>query len=285
VKRVLILVNAEKPEAREAVQTLGPWLQKRAQVRTQDLSGGPIQTEPARQDLAGGPHLVVVLGGDGSILKAARMLAGREVPVLGINMGKLGYLAEFTAQEFCEHFDKVLDGRAPVARRMMLAVRIERAGGEPVECLALNDVLLTGGDRHRMTAVALSVDGEPVTTYYGDGVLVATPTGSTAYCLAAGGPLLMPGLEAIALVPVCPHSLTHRPIVIRADREVVLESCGLQGEAACVVDGQERVPLARGDRVRVRRAEPAFLLVQNPDRRPFQTLREKLSWGQVPRYG
>jgi NAD+ kinase len=276
VKRVLILVNAEKPEAREAAQTLCPWLQKRAEVCTQDLSDGPIQTEP---------HLVVVLGGDGSILKAARMLAGREVPVLGINMGKLGYLAEFTAQEFCEHFDKVLDGRAPVARRMMLAVRIERAGGEPAEYLAVNDVLLTGGDRHRMTAVALSVDGEPVTTYYGDGVLVATPTGSTAYCLAAGGPLLMPGLDAIALVPVCPHSLTHRPIVIRTDREVVLESCGLQGEAACVVDGQERVPLARGDRVRVRRAEPAFLLVQNPDRRPFQTLREKLSWGQVPRYG
>jgi len=275
MKRVLILVNAEKPEAREAAQTLCPWLQKRAEVRTQDLSDGPIQAEP---------HLVVVLGGDGSILKAARMLAGREVPVLGINMGKLGYLAEFTAQEFCEHFDKVLDGRAPVARRMMLAVRIERAGRTP-ESLALNDVLLTGGDRHRMTAVALSVDGEPVTTYYGDGVLVATPTGSTAYCLAAGGPLLMPGLEAIALVPVCPHSLTHRPIVIRTDREVVLESCGLQREAACVVDGQERVPLARGDRVRVRRAEPAFLLVQNPDRRPFQTLREKLSWGQVPRYG
>ena len=275
MKRVLILVNAEKPEAREAAQTLYPWLQKRAEVRTQDLSDGPIQAEP---------HLVVVLGGDGSILKAARMLAGREVPVLGINMGKLGYLAEFTAQEFCEHFDKVLDGRAPVARRMMLAVRIERAGRTP-ESLALNDVLLTGGDRHRMTAVALSVDGEPVTTYYGDGVLVATPTGSTAYCLAAGGPLLMPGLDAIALVPVCPHSLTHRPIVIRTDREVVLESCGLQGEAACVVDGQERVPLARGDRVRVRRAEPAFLLVQNPDRRPFQTLREKLSWGQIPKYG
>jgi NAD+ kinase len=276
MRRVLILVNAEKSEAAEAAQALCPWLGKRAQVETQSLGDAPLRIEP---------HLVVVLGGDGSILKAARMLDGREVPVLGINMGKLGYLAEFTAAEFCDKFDLVIEGRTPVARRMMMAVRVERAGEKTLETLALNDAVLAGGDRHRMIAVAAFVDGEPITTYYGDGVLVATPTGSTAYCLAAGGPLLMPGLDAMALVPVCPHSLTHRPIVLRADREIVLESCGLQREAVCIVDGQERVRLARGDRVRVRRADPAFLLVQNPDRRPFETLREKLSWGQAPRYG
>jgi len=276
VKRILLLVNTEKPAAREAADQLTPWFSGRAVAETLGLADTTIQTAA---------DLVVVLGGDGSILKAARMLAGREIPVLGINMGKLGYLAEFTAQEFRDKFDLILSGKAPVARRMMLSVRCERPGGKTTEYLALNDVVLTGGDRHRMIGVAAAIDGEPITTYYGDGVLVATPTGSTAYCLAAGGPLLMPGLEAMAVVPVCPHSLTHRPIVVRPDSEIVLESCGLQREAICVVDGQEMIRLARGERVHVRRAESAFLIVQNPDRRPFETLREKLSWGQVPRYG
>ena len=276
MKRILILVNADKPAAREAADQLCPWISGRAVVETLTLSDATIQSEA---------DLAVVLGGDGSILKAARMLAGREMPVLGINMGKLGYLAEFTSQQFCDKFDLVLSGKAPIARRMMLSVRCEKAGSKPAESLALNDVLLTGGDRHRMVAVAAAVDGEPITTYYGDGVLVATPTGSTAYCLAAGGPLLMPGLEAVAVVPVCPHSLTHRPIVVGPDREIVLESCGLQREAICIVVGQEMVRLARGERIRIGRAKPSFLIVQNPDRRPFETLREKLSWGQVPRYG
>jgi NAD+ kinase len=270
MKRILLLVNADKPAAREAADGLTPWIAGRALVETLGLADAPIQTQA---------DLVVVLGGDGSILKAARMLAGREIPVLGINMGKLGYLAEFTAQEFCDKFDMIVTGKAPVTRRMMLSVRCERAGNKPTEYQALNDVLLSGNDRHRMVAVAAAIDGEPVTTYYGDGVLVATPTGSTAYCLAAGGPLLMPGLEAMAVV------LTHRPIVVRPDCEIVLESCGLQREAFCIVDGQEMVRLARGDRVFIRRAESVFLIVQNPDRRPFETLREKLSWGQVPRYG
>jgi len=275
VKRILLLVNTEKPAAGEAAAGLTPWIAGRAVVETLGLGDTPIEAAA---------DLVVVLGGDGSILKAARILAGREIPVLGINMGKLGYLAEFTAQEFRDKFDLILAGKAPVTCRMMLSVRCERAGSKPTEYQALNDVMVSGGDRHRMVAVLATIDGEPVTTYYGDGVLVATPTGSTAYCLAAGGPLLMPGLEAMALVPVCPHSLTHRPIVVRPDREIVLESCGLQREAFCIVDGQEMVRLARGDRIFVQRAESSFLTVQNPDRRPFETLREKLSWGQVPRY-
>jgi NAD+ kinase len=135
-----------------------------------------------------------------------------------------------------------------------------------------------------MVGVAAFINGEEITTYYGDGVLVATPTGSTAYCLAAGGPILMPGLDALALVPVCPHSLTHRPIVIPPDSEVVLAPTNLQKEAVCVVDGQEQMRLGAGDRVRISRAPGQFLLVHNPDRRPFATLREKLVWGQAPRY-
>jgi len=276
MKRILILVNAEKPGAREALETLRPWLESRAKVQTMELADAPIQTDA---------DLVVVLGGDGSILKAARMLHGREVPVLGINMGKLGYLAEFSVQQFCEKFEGVVAGQLPMSRRLMLAVRCETAAGPASEHLVLNDVLVAGSESHRMVGIAATIDGEAVTTYYGDGVLVSTPTGSTAYCLAAGGPILIPRLDAIALVPVCPHSLTHRPIVLRPDAEIVLEPCDLQKGAVCVVDGQEQVHLARGDRVRIRRAEAAFLLVHNPDHRPFETLRAKLSWGQPPKYG
>ena len=276
MKEVLILVNPEKPGAREVARTLCPWLGDRVKVEATELSEGTIQTTA---------DLVVVLGGDGSILRAARMLAGQEIPVVGINMGKLGYLAEFSADEFCRSFEAIEAGAMPTSRRMMLSARCETAGGDPKESLVLNEVLMAGGTPHRMLAVSAAIDGEPLTTYFGDGVLVATPTGSTAYCLAAGGPILAPGLEALALIPVCPHSLTHRPIVLRPESEVVLEPCGVQKEAMLVLDGQAGGRLTRGDRVRIRRAAAAFLLVHNGDRPFFSTLREKLQWGQGPRYG
>ena len=275
MQKILILVNNAKAGAAEAAARLQPRLAGSASVEVADLDRAPAGL---RADL------VVVLGGDGSILKVARMLEGREVPVLGINLGKLGYLAEFTADEFCDKFDQVAAGRLPVSRRIMLAVSCEPAAGKPVQYRALNDVLVSGAEPHRMVGVAASIDGEAVTTYAGDGVLVSTPTGSTAYCLAAGGPILMPGLDALVLVPICPHSLTHRPIVVRPECEIVLESNGLQKEALCVIDGQEQVRLGP------RRPRPhpprtgAFLLVHNPDRPAFQTLREKLVWGQMPRY-
>jgi len=274
MQRVLILVNPEKPQARDVAGSLCPWVRERVEVQTMDLADGPIEAEA---------DLVVVLGGDGSILKAARMLGGREVPVVGINMGKLGYMAEFSAEAFCEQFDAIAAGTTPISRRLMLRVRCETAEGQS-EYLVLNDVLVAGGDAHRMTAVRATIDQEEITTYFGDGVLVSTPTGSTAYCMAAGGPLLAPGLEAMVLVPVCPHSLTHRPIVLRPECQVMLEPMDLQKEALCVVDGQERVRMRPGDRVSIARADSSFLLVESGRRRPFETLSRKLHWGHLPRY-
>ncbi len=275
MKRVLILVNPEKRGAREAAESLCPWVQSRVAVETMDLSDEPVATEA---------DLVVVLGGDGSILQAARMLAGREVPVVGINLGKLGYLAEFTAEDFCEKFDGITAGQMPISRRLMLSARCEPADGEASEHLVLNDVQVAGGQPNRMVGIAAAIDGDALTVYYGDGVLVSTPTGSTAYCMAAGGPLLAPGLEAMVLVPICPHSLTHRPIVLPPETEVVLELSDLQDEAVCVVDGQVQVSLTRGDRVRIRRADASFLLVQNGRPGAFATLSRKLHWGHLPKY-
>ena len=276
MKQVLLIVNSEKPGAPECLARIGPWVEERIRTETMELADRRVET---------GADLAVVLGGDGSILRAARMLAGREIPVVGINLGKLGYLAEFTAEEFCRHFDAIVAGKASVSRRLMLEVRCETASGGAHEYIVLNDVLVAGGKAHRMVAIEALVDGEKVTTYYSDGVLVATPTGSTAYCMSAQGPILVPGIEAMVLVPVCPHSLTHRPIVLRPDSEVVLRPTGLQEESDCIIDGQEVVRLDRGDSVRVRRAGAAFLLVQNPSRGAFATLSEKLHWGHLPRYG
>jgi len=276
VKQVLLIVNSEKPGAPECLARLRPWVEERIRTETMELADRRVET---------GADLAVVLGGDGSILRAARMLAGREIPVVGINLGKLGYLAEFTAEEFCRHFDAIVAGKASVSRRLMLHVRCETAAAGTQEYLVLNDVLLAGGKAHRMVAIEASVDGEKVTTYYCDGVLVATPTGSTAYCMSAQGPILVPGIEAMVLVPVCPHSLTHRPIVLRPDSRVTLRPTGLQEEASVAIDGQEVVRLARGDAVHVRRADSPFLLVQNPSRGTFATLSEKLHWGHLPRYG
>lgn len=275
MKRVLILVNPKKRGAREVADSLCPWVQSRVAVETMDLSDEPVATEA---------DLVVVLGGDGSILQAARMLAGREVPLVGINLGKLGYLAEFTAEDFCEKFDDITAGQMPISRRLMLSARCEPADGEASEHLVLNDVQVAGGQPNRMVGIAAAIDGEALTVYYGDGVLVSTPTGSTAYCMAAGGPLLAPGLEAMVLVPICPHSLTHRPIVLPPETEVVLELSDLQDEAVCVVDGQVQVSLTRGDRVRIRRADASFLLVQNGCPGGFATLSRKLHWGHLPKY-
>jgi len=276
VKQVLLIVNSTKPGARECLERLRPQIEQRVRTETMELADRRVET---------GADLAVVLGGDGSMLRAARMLAGREIPIVGINLGKLGYLAEFTAEEFCEQLDGILAGKASVSRRLMLQVRCETARGEATDAVVLNDVLLVGGKAHRMVAIEAQVDGEKVTTYYCDGVLVATPTGSTAYCMSAQGPILVPGIEAMVLVPVCPHSLTHRPIVLRPDSRIVLRPVGLQEEASVVIDGQEVVRLARGDAVEVRRADLPFLLVQNPSRGTFATLSEKLHWGHLPRYG
>ena len=275
MKQILLIVNSEKPGAPECLDRLRPWLEERCRTGTMELADRRVET---------GADLAVVLGGDGSILRAARMLAGREIPIVGINLGKLGYLAEFTAEEFRNHFDAIAAGKATVSRRLMLQVRCDTAAGSK-EFLVLNDVLLVGGKAHRMVAIEASVDGEKVTTYYSDGVLVATPTGSTAYCMSAQGPILVPGIEAMVLVPVCPHSLTHRPIVLRPGSRVTLRPTGLQEEASVVIDGQEVVRLARGEAVEVRRADSPFLLVQNPARGTFATLSEKLHWGHLPRYG
>ena len=238
------------------------------------------------QDLRGlDVDLVVVLGGDGAILAAARRLHDSPAPVLGVNFGKLGFLAALRASELESRAEEVVvRGRYRVSRRMTLEAHLHRKDGRveaPVR--GLNDAVVERWDA-RSLSVDFEVDGRPATTYRGDGVIVATPTGSTAHSLAAGGPLVEPGVEAFVVSPICAHSVTNRPLVLAPDQEIVLRVGPGSARPGLAVDGQVLFDLSLGDEVVIRRAEAPVLLAAPRDRTFFDVLRLRLQWAGQPPY-
>jgi len=224
---------------------------------------------------------VVVLGGDGTLLSVARALGSRAVPILGVNLGTLGFLTEIALDELFAALDRVLRGEHRIESRMRLEVGVVRGGVEapPAErFLALNDAVLTKADLARMIDLETRAGGDLVTSYHADGLIVATPTGSTAYSLSAGGPIVLPELEAFVLTPICPHTLTQRPLVLShsAEIEIVVRS---REEVQLTIDGQEGATLQQGDSVRVRRSAHPVHIVVSPFRSRFEILRQKLGWG------
>jgi NAD+ kinase len=230
--------------------------------------------------LAEAADLVIAVGGDGTMLFASRLVAGHDVPLLGINRGRLGFLADITPGEMLRRLDEVLAGEYEEERRLMLEATIEN--GEPARrALALNDVVLQKRDTGRMLDFENWVDGVYVNTHGGDGLVIATPTGSTAYALSGGGPIVHPSLEAITLVPICPHTLSDRPIVIRADAQIelrVLERPDTRAEVSC--DGMPLGELRAGDRLCVRAAAERVVLIHPRGHDYFRLLRSKLHWGR-----
>lgn len=224
--------------------------------------------------------LVVVLGGDGTLIHAARLLGGRPAPILGVNMGSLGFLTEVPQSEMYAAIDLVLSGKATVSERMKLRVHLHRAGTERplVDAQVLNDVVIGKGALARMAEFDTRCSGQFVATYKADGMIVATPTGSTAYSLAANGPILFPTMRGVVLSPICPHTLTQRPIVVPDDQqlEIILVN---DSEVFLTLDGQRGIPLERGDRVQVKQSTHRVLLVRNPAIDFFGILRAKLRWG------
>ncbi|HID10701.1 MAG TPA: hypothetical protein EYP17_05300 [Candidatus Latescibacteria bacterium] len=224
-----------------------------------------------------GADVVVAIGGDGTILRTARALRGTGVPILGVNLGRLGFLAEVSAEELSEALGMVLDGKAQVEERMGLTTYAE---GEGREFFAVNDVVLERGTSPRMIEVRVFVGEEFLGSYLADGAILATPTGSTAYSLSAGGPIVHPKLEGILLTPICPHSLSVRPMVLPPDEEIVLGVRSDWGEdMALTVDGQLRCRLHPEDRVAVRRARERVRLLTLPGRSFYNVLCTKLLWG------
>jgi NAD+ kinase len=227
--------------------------------------------------------LVVVLGGDGTLLSVADAIgaAGTGIPMLGVNFGSLGFLTEVTLPELRASLDAALAGRAHIEARMMLESTIFRAGAAFSRHIALNDVVVTKGALARMIDLSVSVGDEFVTRVKADGLIVATPTGSTAYNLAAGGPIVQPNVDALLLTPIAPHTLTNRPIVIPATSPVRVQPLMEErAEVFVTFDGQAGYQLQAGDDIRVRRADRTLRLIRPSTRSYFEVLREKLKWGE-----
>jgi NAD+ kinase len=230
----------------------------------------------------------VVFGGDGSIIAAARQLSRSPdrigIPVIGVNLGKLGYLAEFSVEELKKFFPQLVKGKAKIEKRMMLLCRVIKKGKDCFSSTAVNDVFITSGPPFRMIDLKMFVDGQHLGDCVSDGLVVSTPTGSTAYSLSAGGPVLSQKMEGIVITPICPHSLSFRPIVIRADSVVEVRGARFNEGTTVSIDGQVSLELDINDVVEIRREKRDFLIVNNPLRCEWDTLSAKLGWAEKPKY-
>jgi len=273
-KQILIIANADKAGVTAQVEALQPWLAQRGHaVEVADVrQGGPVP----RADLC------IVFGGDGTLLAAARQVAPAGIPMIGVNMGKLGFLAEFNVEHMKRHLDEVLAGKIAPTERMML--RADAGDGEAFCSLAANDVAIAAGAPFRMIELTVGQGDEEIATYLADGVVVATPTGSTGYNLSADGPILDPTLEAVVITPVAAHSLSMRPIVVRPDAPIRITANRVNPGTTLVIDGQDCAGLTEGQTVIVRRAECNARIIPHPGRTFFGTLTRKLQWGLSPHH-
>jgi NAD+ kinase len=261
--------------AREMVARLA---QLGVQAVVEAEAGVPaVPSAPGRQ-IAAGADLLVVLGGDGTLIHAAGLCARREVPILGINLGTLGFLTEFSRERAWEALEAALAGKLHASRRLMLDVEVRRNGEVLLAGVVLNDVVVSRDALSRLARLDVRVDASEAATYEADGLIVATPTGSTGYSLSAGGPIVYPTLDAILLTPICPHALTQRPVVIPANLPVDVRIAS-PGKMFVTLDGALGRPVEAGDEVLVRTAGQRTVLLKNPDLDPFAILRQKLRWG------
>src|SRR6202158_5672792 len=231
-------------------------------------------------ELAARADLVIVLGGDGTFIHAARLVAGRPVPILGINLGSLGFMTEIPRREAFAALDEVLAGRLTTDSRMKLSCRLLRADQVIFQDEVLNDVVIGKGALARIGDHEMLVEGQYVTTFKSDGVIVATPTGSTAYSMSAGGPIVHPSMDAMIVAPICPHALTQRPIVVPGDQSISIELKSDVPDFYLTIDGQTGHRLKKGDRLDVHKSPNRVLLVRNPRLDYFSILRQKLRWGE-----
>lgn len=278
----LILVVADP--ARDGV----PEVLSSVEKAIEDQGGRPIRIHP-EADLPGADHgapkAAVVLGGDGTILSQARRLAPLDLPLAGVNVGRLGFLAGFDAEGFRGAVDRILAGDPPVIERMMLEVRVEHADGDVDDwTLLLNDGVVTAGEPFRMIELKVDFGGHPGPPLSGDGLIVSTPTGSTAYNASAGGPIVHPGCEAIVITPLAVHSLAFRPVLARAEDAPTVRVERANSGTTLVIDGQITRKLVAGDTVRFRRSEHRVRLVHDENTDFWQTVVRKMRWATGPTY-
>jgi NAD+ kinase len=279
-----VVLRERTPEIESALERLRRWLEARnVSVTVERLEARSAAGEVGLDTAKAGLDLLIALGGDGTLLRAARSVVGTDVPVLGVNLGRLGFLTALPDAELEAGLGAVLAGEAMLDRRFALRGRIERSGKvDGGNFIALNDIVVHTSGAARVTPLILEAGGgsawEEVGSFAADGVILATPTGSTAYSMSAGGPIIVPGVECIVVTPICPHSLAVRPLVMPASAEIRVRSADPAAEHQVTVDGQVERGLAAGESVVVARETKPVALVRLPGQTFFRTLRVKLNW-------
>ena len=277
VRRIGIIAKATSPHAGEVMAKLVPWLvDKGVKINIQEEYSelaGPLAQAVPRGEVPNGVDIMLVLGGDGTLLSVARLVEGTDIPLLGINLGSLGFLTELGLEELFPALERVLAGNYRIEGRMRLKVHLHRKGEETREFKVFNDVVINKGALARIFDLKAFVNGNEVTTFKADGLIISTPTGSTAYSLSAGGPIVEPTLDLILISPICSHTLTNRPLVVPGSSLVELHLTGDPGKVYLTLDGQEGMSLSGGDRIQVKASS-------NRVKTFYDVLGAKLHWGR-----
>jgi NAD+ kinase len=281
---VALIGRFHSSDVAKAISTLGKYLRKQdctVLVEKETAAANGVNGFPSAdyQEIGARADLVVILGGDGSMLSAARNLAGSDVPLVGVNQGRLGFTTDIASPKMLDAMGDILAGKHEIEERTMLAAQVLRAGVVILETLALNDAVVYKGSAGRLIEFVVNIDGEFVYDLRADGLIVATPTGSTAYALSSNGPIVQPSVPGFSLVPICPHTLSNRPIMV-SDRAVIEVSLKRAVDARLQFDGQLQSDLQEGDRVVIRRAEHTMKFVHPPGYSYYAMLREKLHWSE-----
>jgi NAD+ kinase len=289
ITRVGVVVKPHQQDALKTICQLVEWLNARGikliggpeveRERVEHETGCAIETVESER-LAQSVDLMVVLGGDGTMIATARMLGDAEVPVLGINYGSLGYLAEFRMEEMFPALESILEGDYRLDPRVMLSAEVFRENDRMMHTRVLNDVVINKSALARIIEIEAKLNSQFVNSFRADGLIVSTPTGSTAYNLSAGGPVIYPSMNAVVITPICPFTLSNRPIVVPDDDLIELRLLTPDEDVALTLDGQVGFPLEVNDRVLIRKSRTTFNLVQPANRNYFDVLRDKLRWGR-----
>lgn len=279
MQRIAIIGSPEKASVGAMLERVRRWVGARGQIVFSEITYDSAKAIPSR------PDVLFVLGGDGTMLAAVHNLGPHQIPIVGLNLGKVGYLADFTVEDLETQGEFLFAGPLPISRRVMLSVQHVSPGAVAFETLAVNDCVVLAGPPFRMIELVVEADAEEVASMRGDGLIVATASGSTAHNLSAGGPILEPTSRAFVLTPICPHALTFRPLAVNADRRIGVRVLRANEGTTMVVDGHTRRALRAGDMLVIARYGADFLLVRNPQRSLWYALRKKLMWGQNPTNG
>lgn len=281
-KSIGILTKPKFPEIKSTLQDVVAWLRARSINVILDTTSAALLGEQGgvqKTQLASKADVLLVLGGDGTMLSAARLAGERSIPILGVNLGGLGFLTEVRLENLYPSLERVFANDFVLDERLMLQTHVHRHGETVARGVVLNDVVISKGTLARMIELRISIQGQFVTNLRGDGVIVTTPTGSTAYSLSAGGPIINPAVQSLMVTPICPHTLTHRPLIVPATAEIEVTLTSKDDGAMATLDGQVGVAMIQGDTVEIKISEYRTRLIRFPESSYYDVLREKLKWG------